>query len=355
KMNFIYIAILLSTSTLLSFLSNFLVLNFAKTLGIRNMNNVSIRWSNESKPSLGGVSMYVVFLFTGLILAITQIEFIEHNQIEYMGLFIAASMAFFMGIADDAYDTKPWMKLAIQVTCGVVLALTNNYLIVSPSMFFNQILTVVWVVVLMNSLNMLDNMDGITATICVTVLIGCLSVYVFKLGWNFNIWTILILTTIGTLIGFLFFNFHPSKMFMGDGGSQFIGLIIAFFTGKFLFGTSEMVSSYNWQGVILAMVCLTPAAADTLTVVFNRIKGGKSPMIGGKDHTTHHLVYAGYSDKKVWLVFLILGSSSVLAAIGVLYLLKEHFFYAALLGITWFLAVFFILYRNTVLFPNPNK
>jgi UDP-GlcNAc:undecaprenyl-phosphate GlcNAc-1-phosphate transferase len=319
------------------------------------MNNVSIRWSNDSRPSLGGVSMYVVFLFTGLILAIAFPEFIEKNQIEYLGLFVAATIAFFMGLADDAYDTKPWMKLAIQLLCGVILASTNNYVTVFAPTFLNQLFTVIWVVILMNSLNMLDNMDGITAIICCTVLVGCISIFAIMTGWDFNIWTILMLTTLGTLVGFLFFNFHPSKMFMGDGGSQFIGLIIAFFTGKILFMASDMDSWVNWKGLLLAVVCLSPAAADTLTVVINRIKSGKSPMVGGTDHTTHHLVYAGFSDKQVWLVFFSFGLGSVLMAVFINYLLQTNVLLGIVLGISWFILVFFILYRNTVLYPNPNK
>lgn len=345
-MELVLVIALLAVSFLVSGMSNFLVLNFAKTLGIRNKNNVSIRWSNESKPSLGGISMYIVFLFTGLILSLLFADFIEWQKWEYMGLFLAATLAFSMGIADDAYDTKPKVKLGVQVLCGLVFVGTNSVLHLTDIPEINSIITVLWVIVLMNSLNMLDNMDGITATTCCTILLCCLLVYEWNNGWVLSIWSILMLISLGTLIGFLLFNVHPSKMFMGDGGSQFLGVLIAFFTIKVFFGNSA--GSFNGGGVLLALVALTAAAVDTTVVVINRIKKGQSPMVGGKDHTTHFLVYSGFSDRQVWYIFLAIGLISVGVSAFCYSTLKENPGLAIGVGILWFLMVFGYLYRNTI-------
>ena len=348
-MDIIYPLLFLLVSSVVSLAANFLVLNFAKTLGIRNNNDVTIRWSNESKPSLGGISMYVVFLFTSIVIILLFNEVIQDNLISFIGLFIAATAGFGMGIADDAYDTKPFLKLAVQILCGFIFVFTDNLVEVTSIPMVNNALTVMWVVGLMNSLNMLDNMDGITTTTAIWVLVSCLLMHSIWNGWSLDIWTVLIISSIGTLLGFLYFNIHPSKMFMGDGGSQFIGVIIAFFTTKILL-QNPLDLDFNLPGLIMVLTALTPAIVDTLTVVINRLSKGKSPMVGGKDHTTHHLVYSGKNDLQVWIVFLVLGCLSVFVTYFSYMLAETSFINAFFLGFGYFMVVFWFLYRNTLKF-----
>jgi UDP-GlcNAc:undecaprenyl-phosphate GlcNAc-1-phosphate transferase len=347
-MTIIILILIFVFSVLISAAGNFLILNFAKTLGIRNKNEFSIRWSREAKPSLGGVSMYIVFLFSAVIILTLFLELLEGNQIQFLGIFVAGTVAFAMGVADDAYDTKPFMKMAVQIFCGILFVFTDNMVSISSYEWINALFTVAWVVTLMNSLNMLDNMDGITAITSVCILLSCLIIYSISHGWVMDIWTTLMICCIGTLVGFLIFNMHPSKIFMGDGGSQFIGVMIAFFTAKTLFTGSAVLSDFNYQGVILALVALSPAAVDTLSVVINRLMKGQSPMVGGKDHTTHHLVYSGKTDKQVGYVFLVLG----LLSVGMTYLIYQVAIFNSVLsffiGLTYFLSVFYFLYRNTI-------
>ena len=87
-----------------------------------------------------------------------------------------------MGLADDAYDTKPYFKLLVQITCGLILVFTNTVIDLFHIPIVDSILTVIWVITLMNSLNMLDNMDGITATTVLFTLLSCLvSCYIIGL------------------------------------------------------------------------------------------------------------------------------------------------------------------------------
>ena len=159
---------------------------------------------------------------------------------------------------------------------------------------------------------------------------------------------------VGEIIGFLFYNWHPSKMFMGDAGSQFIGLFVAFFTIKFLWNLGSITQTHSWVSLILTLTALTPAAADTLTVVINRLKAGKSPMVGGKDHTTHHLVYAGFKDRQVWIIFSVIGFGSFLLSVGIIYLVLMSFLEATVLFLLYFVVVFGILYRNTLKYKSSS-
>jgi UDP-GlcNAc:undecaprenyl-phosphate GlcNAc-1-phosphate transferase len=138
-------------------------------------------------------------------------------------------------------------------------------------------------------------------------------------------------------------------MFMGDSGSQFIGLMIAFFSIKFLWGINNSIEGLNfWQITLAVLICFTAPCIDTFSVVLNRIRNKKSPLIGGKDHTTHHLVYAGYSEKKVFLIFLLIGFISCILTILLLCSYQAKMFWVAILGSIWFIFIFYFLYRNTI-------
>ncbi len=330
---------------ILSLFSNLLLLRFSKSLGIRNKNDVVIRWSNQSKPSLGGISFFVVFIFSAFAHSVFFLdENIFHDRI-FVVLFSAGSLAFLMGLADDAYNTRPFAKLLVQILCGALFLLSEQSTIhIFHQPLVDGTLTIIWVVVVMNSLNMLDNMDGITGTTVFFILLAVL----FCGGVKMEIWTLSLFAMIGGVLGFLFFNVHPSKLFMGDAGSQFIGLYAAFFGVKSLLNAGHDAHTESWMGIVLTLIVFTPAAADTLTVVINRLRRGQSPMVGGKDHTTHHLVYSGFNDFQVWMIFVVLGCLSFLFSLVVYHFIIQKKTLIVPFFLIFFLVVFFLLYRNTL-------
>lgn len=340
---------------IVSMVCNELLLRFSKSLGIRNNNDVIVRWSNQSKPSLGGVSFFVVFIFTSIGYSIVfSDENIFHN-IQYVGLLASGLLAFTMGLADDAYNTRPIGKLLIQIFCGVLLVITNTSVNFTSNYYLDSLFTIIWVVTIMNSLNMLDNMDGITGGTVSFILISCLlsSFIIFEV--NRNIWSLILVAQIGSLIGFLYYNVNPSKLFMGDAGSQYIGLLVSFFSIKFLLNVGTLIAQPKWIGLIICLIAFTPAAVDSLTVTINRLRAGKSPMVGGKDHTTHHLVYAGLTDKQVWYVFVLISFLSTLFSVVLVYLANMGIIVPIIFFILFFLSVFFILYRITLKYKAPKQ
>lgn len=340
---------------ILAVVCNVLLLNFSKSLGIRNKNDVIVRWSSESKPSLGGVSLFMVFIFGAIAYSIVFGETNIFQNHKYVGLFLACTIAFAMGLADDAYNTRPKIKLGVQVLCGVIFVMSGTYVMIFDNMYIDGGLTIIWVIIIMNSLNMLDNMDGITGTTSLFILTSCLLCSWIILGFNMNIWSISLVSMIGALLGFLSMNIHPSKLFMGDAGSQFIGAFVAFFGIEFLINSGTHLEQHSWLGLCVAVVAFTPAAVDTLTVVINRLKRGQSPMVGGKDHTTHHLVYAGLSDIKVWYVFVGIGAGATLLAVSMVNLVKLDVILPVTFFLAYFIFVFIILYRNTIKYPQPKR
>lgn len=342
-----------------AYVINVLLLTFSKSLGIRNKNDVVIRWSNESKPSLGGVSFFIVFIFSTFAYSIIfrDAPNIFQNT-QYIGLFVSGALAFGMGLADDAYDTRPLIKLFVQILCGLIFIWTDTLIDFFHIWSLDAVLTVFWVVIIMNSLNMLDNMDGITGTTTFWIILSCLLSCWIILPFNINVWIIILASILGAVLGFLTMNKPPSKLFMGDAGSQFIGLFVAFFSIKFLWNIGTLdpgVVHPSWLGACIVLVSFTPTAVDTLTVVINRMKRGQSPMVGGKDHTTHHLVYAGLTERKVWLTFVLIGGISTLFTLAMVNLISLESYIPVALFVFYPIVIFWMLYKNTIKYPTPKS
>jgi UDP-GlcNAc:undecaprenyl-phosphate GlcNAc-1-phosphate transferase len=329
---------------LLSFLVNKVLLRFSTNLGIRSQEEFLVRWSSVSKPSLGGISFFITFLIALLAYSIAFGENDVFQNKSLLGLLIGCSLAFVMGLADDAYNTRPLLKLLIQIAIAVTFIVSGAYIEFSDYTYINYGLTVVWVVGIMNSINMLDNMDGISTVTTISILISCFASFLIFSNDDL-VFPGMVICMIFTLIAFLFFNWNPAKMFMGDSGSQFIGALIAFMGIKYLWNAPLSEGDWSWPNLILVLVAFAPTLIDTTIVSILRLAKGKSPMVGGKDHSTHALTYLGFSDKKVGFVFVLLGLVSVLLSISIC-LLADNEIWIYSFGL-YFLICFTILFVIT--------
>jgi len=157
----------------------------------------------------------------------------------------------------------------------------------------------------MNSLNMLDNMDAITASASATIVIGIITIAHVQNGFQPQ-FIIIAYGALAAFISFLFWNWNPSKIYMGDNGSMFVGLILATLSIRYLWNVDmqETVSYSKYSSVLAALFVFIVPISDTATVSINRISQGKSPFVGGKDHTTHNLSYLGFSDRQVAIILI---------------------------------------------------
>lgn len=330
-----------------SLLINYILLRFAQTLGIRNREaQQQIRWNPDSKPSLGGISFYVVFLFAFIFTIILPHKESGFN-IQIIGILMAATLAFLMGLADDAFNTQPLLKFLTQIFCALIVIFSGHSVLIFQNQFLNHLVTIIWVVGFMNSINMLDNMDGIS---CLVSILACLFMVTVNVSlFNTNSYsTTLNLGVLGALCGFLIFNFHPSKMFMGDTGSQFLGLFLAVMGVDNCWNNPTAFSETGnpMTNIVIAILVFLLPLCDTTTVVINRLREDRSPFIGGKDHTTHHLFFRGLTEKRIAILFFGLGLIAVLLA----YFLVMRFSYLLLfVSIAYILLVFISLYLVTVL------
>ncbi len=328
-----------------SVLINGLFLKFSRTMGTKNnLGETEIRWGSTTKPAFGGISFYIVFLLSFAVYAI--IFATKEIPLDFFGILIASSIGFLIGLADDAYNTKPILKFLGQFACAFVLIKTNNYITLFENDWINYGLTIVWVIGMMNSINMLDNMDGITTS----VSIGVISTILFALVLTQNmshLYFWVLLGTVGALIGFLYYNWNPSRIYMGDTGSQFLGALLAaigiyFFWNGYKFSDSSFIPK-----AITPILAFLPSIIDTTCVTINRLSRGQSPFVGGRDHTTHHLSYLGLKDRHIAIFFLSL--TFVCGGIGLYfnYELKEWTTKTSIGIITFILIAFTFLFGIT--------
>lgn len=291
---------------------NWILIHFSFNLGVRNIEN-EVRWQAR-KPSLGGIS----FIITFLIFALLASFFINQNpsfieKMHILGLIIAVILGFLIGLIDDAKNTNPLLKLLGQIACGILIAAFGILIPISDNTVWNYIFTIFWTVFLMNSINMLDNMDGLTSLISIIILSSIISLNIFC-GFE-QIYSLIGFASIATLVGFLVFNWSPSKIYMGDSGSQFLGILLSCFSILFIWNfKSDSGGYFQVQQLFLPFFIFTIPIFDTTTVFIHRLLKKQSPFVGGKDHLSHHFVYLGLKDyQSVFLLGIIQFTFSIIA------------------------------------------
>ncbi len=330
-----------------AFLLNNILLQFSSNLGIRN-NKVSIlRWSDQSKPSMGGIGFYLIFLLSTLFYFSLDALYGFSVDFSIFGIVFGASLAFGMGLSDDAYNTTPYIKFLAQVFCALVLIFFEVYIDFFQMPILNYLLTILWVVGIMNSINMLDNMDAIVSVVALNILGFCSVVAFLESGISYVF--ICAIATVASMLAFLYYNWSPSKMFMGDAGSQFLGFFLSVLGIKFVWNVSLPDHSYV-PAALVFLVFLLPIT-DTLTVSINRLRKGSSPFVGGKDHTTHHLCYAGFSERKVALLFWVLSAFSCFSSVLVYMNSTNTLVFAFVLSINIVIAL--AIYSVTIRYKDP--
>ena len=224
---------------------------------------------------------------------------------------LAGGLAFgALGTWDDLKDLSPAVKLSGQVLIALAVSMMPQ---VRVSLFIQSTvaqvaITTVWIVLLANCFNLLDNMDGqsgLMAFLCG----GALLVVSLQTGQNFIAGMLMAL--LGAVLGFLFFNLPPASVFMGDGGAMFIGYMLAVSTSLSSFLTARQVNPLF--PVVVPLVIFAVPLYDTLSVIAIRLHTGRHIMKADRSHFAHRLLRLGMS---VRMVLLTMGLTVVATAAG---------------------------------------
>lgn len=307
----------------------------------------------EPKVRCGGIAIYAAFVITllfnlllAIILAGTGLAPKALNPVlgnipivadKLVALFSGGTLLFLTGLVDDRRSLKPEVKLIIQILAALPLVLsgiTIRFFI--PGQIVGAVLTICWVVLLSNSFNFIDNMDGLCAGVASIVAFNFY--LVSHSGGEYFMMGILAVF-IGSVCGFLWYNFPNAQLFMGDSGSLFVGYMIA--------ALSTMVTYYK-EGVptqipvIAPLVILGVPLFDTASVMYIRWRLKKPFMKGDQNHLSHRLVALGFSRRNAVLFIYLLTFTVGLSAVNLRFLNWAGALIALAQVILFFVIIYFL-------------
>ena len=275
---------------------------------IYDLPNAAHKTHKEPVPYLGGVAIIIGVTVISYAAAIYK-NFNKEDFLLLTSVLAPAIILGLIGLWDDLRNLRPGPRLAIQTVAGIFTAyiLISQDTVGNPtgSQTLDAIITVIWIVGICNSINFFDNVDGGAAG---TVAISSLGlVYLTFQNQQFFI-AALSSVTAGATIGFLLWNKSPARIYMGDAGALFLGVLIATLTIRLQPDTDAL-----WKSLATPILLLAVPILDTTTVVVSRIRRGVSPLQGGHDHLSHRLMTRGIPRKRA--VVLLWAVSSILVVI----------------------------------------
>jgi UDP-GlcNAc:undecaprenyl-phosphate GlcNAc-1-phosphate transferase len=267
-------------------------------LGAMDVPNLARKAQAEPVPYLGGVAIALGFSIVTLGAVFVGAENFaseDNNKLKDLALtvLLPALALGAMGLFDDLRSLSPWPRLVTQTVVGTVVAfvIVESGTIGTPfgggdfGSWINTAVTVFWIVGICNSINFFDNLDGAASGM---VAIAAIGVFVIAFDRGQELVGALSIVTAGATLGFLLWNKSPAKIYMGDAGALFLGIIISVATIRLNPGITP-----TWQSLAIPVMLLAVPLLDTCVAVFSRLARGLSPLTGGKDHLSHRLVRAG--------------------------------------------------------------
>ena len=260
---------------------------------IYDLPNAAHKTHKEPVPYLGGVAIIIGITVISYAAAIYK-QFNTEDFLLLTSVLAPAIVLGLIGLWDDLRNLRPGPRLAIQTVAGIFTAyiLISQDTVGNPtgSQTLDAIITVIWIVGICNSINFFDNVDGGAAG---TVAISSLGLFYLTFQNQQFFIAALSSVTAGATIGFLLWNKSPARIYMGDAGALFLGVLIATLTIRLQPDTDAL-----WKSLATPILLLSVPILDTTTVVISRIRRGVSPLQGGHDHLSHRLIDRGVPRKR---------------------------------------------------------
>lgn len=292
-----------------SFVFGLIIVSGLKYFAIRKgwlVKSRSDRWRKGwDVAKYGGVGIFVNFLIFTLIFSAMDFKFII--------LLIYCLSLFLLGLIDDKYDLKPYVKFFIQICSSTLyIAVVGSIFPLFSNEIANYLLSLLWLVGITNAFNLLDNMDGLAGGMAI---ISSLFYIILLLLNNRLNEVIPLVVFFGSVLGFLYFNFYPAKIFMGDCGSYFLGSFLATYVTYVNAGYTGGLFAILFIPVFILFLPIL----DTTLVTFGRLIQGKPIFEGGIDHASHRLVFLGLTEKRAVVFLYIFAALSGLVAVVIRY------------------------------------
>ena len=323
----------IATAFLLAFIVTFATtpytIKIAYKIGAVSEEKDERRAHRKSMPKFGGPAVILGSLVAVIYLLIVmsiehQIDLFGAEQygMKLIGMFLGIIVLSIFCVVDDIVGIKPIVKLTGQVISAIIAVifgirineLTPGFLTTYELQeAFSIILTIVWIVIVTNSINLIDGLDGLSAGISAISAISLLIIFVLN---NSPIISVLLITALaGALVGFLPFNFSPAKTFIGDTGSNFLGFALSIIS---ILGVAK---TYTAAVIVLPILALGLPILDTIWAIIRRLIKGKSIKAifkADNGHLHHMIVSKGFSQKQAVIILYGIGATCGLFAVIIL-------------------------------------
>lgn len=292
-------------------------------------------------PRIGGLAIFLAFslsLFVSLFFDGIRTQLLANDEIVY--LFAGGLLAFLLGFYDDIKQLGPKVKFAVQIGIaifaylgGIKIKLTTLPLLgVIQFGWMDLPITIFWMLLVINAINLIDGLDGLAAGVSFFVCIVLLAVALFH-GKVYMV-AIALACLSGSLLGFLVFNFNPASIFMGDSGSYFLGYMLATLS---IVGSIKSHTAFTF---LIPIIAMGVPLLDTVWATVRRFIFGQKLFHPDKDHFHHRLMKKGYSHKRT--VAILYAITICLGGLALLTINIRDKFSASFLGILGILIIVFV-------------
>lgn len=330
---------------LISFLITPLVIKIAHRFGAVDIPKDERRMHSKPMPLWGGIAIFTGF-FTCMFI------FSNISSIKLWGLFIASVVVLITGMVDDVKPLGAKIKLLMQIIAAIILVKAGFEIKYFTDFFgddgliflgsFGLPISVIWIVGVTNTVNLIDGLDGLAAGISAIAAVTLSYIAILNHQYEAAMITLILA---GSSIGFLPYNFNPAKIFMGDAGALFLGLVLAAVSVE---GALKGATALT---VVVPILALGVPIFDTAFAIIRRLINGRPIMEADKGHLHHRFMSIGLGQRKTVLSMYLI---SALMGAGAIALLKQNWLHAmVLLGLAGF--VVFIPINRSVLVQKKDR
>lgn len=315
----------------------------AMSLNIFDKPDGERKFQREPVPYLGGVAIMTSFLVTvatGLFVVSPSREV----RTDILYLILPAAAVGIIGLWDDIKELSPHFRLMVQVLLGLAASLTITFGSTSGGATGNQsadlLLSIFWIVGITNALNFFDNMDGGAA---IASFMTALGIFIYSSITNQTYLAIFGLVLMGVLAGFFYWNRRPARIYMGDSGALFLGILLATIAIRI-----DPETDSKWTSFAVPVFLLALPILDTCVAVISRLMNSRSPLQGGRDHLSHRLALKGIRHRRILLTFALI---SVFFQIPIYIFLRVDLSWELTITLSYlllFIIIFIWLVRITV-------
>ena len=257
-------------------------------------------------PKLGGIAVAIAFTLVFLTAVGVSGEITAFQLLA--SVLLPALIVAGLGFIDDVRTLNPWVRLIAQTLLALLVWFTGTQVGFTRITVLDAVITVLWIVGLTNAMNLLDNSDGLAAS---TTLVASLGTGLVAVIYGQYFVGGLAFALAGTAAGFLWHNWHPATVYLGDAGAYFLGFLLAIVTLRL----RPVGLALPWSALIPVLLVFVPIA-DTTFVVLRRLRERKHPFTPGRDHLSHVLMDRGLTVRQSVAALQVVLVISVAVAVG---------------------------------------